>query len=123
MSGMVRFKFPTARRRGREYRIQHHDVRTTGPSRAARMLALAHHIERLIDGGELSGYAEAAQALGLTRARLTQVMKLMLLAPEIQERIFIGDPRGTERRLRRVVARPDWNEQFAICERTNEDAR
>ena len=93
------------------------------PSRVARMLALAHHIERLVETGELTGYAEAARVLGLTRARLTQVMKLLLLAPEIQEEILVTDPQVTERRLRRVVARPDWNEQFAICEWTNEDTR
>ena len=34
------------------------------PSRLARMLALAHHVERLIDTGELTGYAEAARVLG-----------------------------------------------------------
>ena len=87
------------------------------------MLALAHHIERLIDAGELSGYAEATRILGLTRARLTQVMKLLLLSPKIQEPILVADLRVTEHRLRRVVATSDWNEQLAIRERINEDAR
>lgn len=81
------------------------------PSRAARMLALAHHIERLVEAGELSGYAEAARALGLTRARLTQVMKLLLLAPEVQERVVQGRPELTERELRKVGGEPTWYSQ------------
>ena len=74
-------------------------------------LALAHHVERLVEAGELAGYAEAARALGLTRARLTQVMNLLLLAPEIQEAILLGDMRATERSLRRVVREPVWAQQ------------
>ncbi len=82
-----------------------------GPSRTARMLALAHHIERLIEAGELTGYAEAARSLGLTRARLTQVMNLLLLAPQIQERILTGELRRSERSTRYVVREPVWARQ------------
>ena len=88
--------------------------RSSGPSRAARMLALAHHIARQIDEGAIPDYATAAQALGLTRARLTQVMNLLLLAPEVQERIAVGEISVSERDLRRVSAEPDWNGQCAM---------
>ncbi len=86
------------------------------PSRTARMLALAHHVERLIDAGELSGYAEAARSLGLTRARLTQVMGLLLLAPKIQERILSGDLRASERSLRSAVREPGWERQVRLAD-------
>ncbi len=82
-----------------------------GPSRAARMLALAHHVERLVEAGELSGYAEAARALGVTRARMTQVMKLVLLAPEVQRRVVTGEMPATERALRGLVQAPEWCRQ------------
>ncbi len=85
-----------------------------GPSRTARMLALAHHVERLIEAGELESYSAAADALGLTRARLTQVMNLLLLAPKIQEGIATGELVLTERALRRVLADPVWDQQRAI---------
>ena len=75
------------------------------------MLALAHHVEQLIEAGELSGYSEAAQALGVTRARMTQVLNLLLLAPEIQERVLNGAMLATERRLRGIVREPHWTEQ------------
>ena len=79
--------------------------RPTGPSRAARMLALAHYIEHQIDDGAIPDYAAVARSLGLTRARLTQVMNLLLLAPEIQARIAVGELVLTARALRRVVGR------------------
>ena len=92
-------------------------------SRAARMFALAHHVERLVEAGELAGYAEAARALGLTRARLTQVMNLLLLAPEIQERVLAGELRGTERSLRRAALESDWDSQLAIVENITGETR
>jgi hypothetical protein len=81
-----------------------------GPSRTARMLALAHHIDRLVEDGTIPDYAAAARTLGLTRARLTQVMNLLLLAPEIQERVLTGEL-WTERSLRDVVAEAEWEGQ------------
>ena len=80
-------------------------------SRAARQLALAHHIERLVEVGELTGYAEAARVLGLTRARLTQIMNLLLLAPEIQEAIVSGNLVESERSMRGVVLEAEWQAQ------------
>lgn len=81
------------------------------PSRAARMLALAHHIERLVDGGSLESYAEAAEALGLTRARVTQLMNLLLLSPRVQEAILTSSLIDSERSLRTVLAQPHWPSQ------------
>ncbi len=86
------------------------------PSRSARMLALAHHISSLVEAEQLRDYAEAARALGLTRARLTQVMNLLLLAPDLQERILRDEANATERALRRVVRESAWDRQRAIIE-------
>ena len=56
--------------------------------RATRMLALAHKIDGMIRTGELRDLADAARAIGVTRARMTQIANLLLLAPEIQEAIL-----------------------------------
>lgn len=53
------------------------------PARVAVTLALAHTIQRAIDSGEIRDQAEAARRLGLTRARLTQILDLTLLAPDV----------------------------------------
>ncbi len=78
---------------------------TAGPSR---------NVERLVEAGELESYSVAADTLGLTRARLTQVMGLLLLAPEIQERILTGDLRASERALRRAVGESAWEQQKKV---------
>ena len=80
------------------------------------MLALAHHVERLVEAGELTGYAEAAKALGITRERMTQVKNLLLLAPEIQEAILMGELKATERALRGAVHEADWNGQSRVVQ-------
>ena len=88
-----------------------------GPSRAARMLALAHHIERQIEDGAIPDYATAARALGLTRARLTQIMNLLLLGPEVQKCVLLGEAKTTERSLRSTSAEADWNAQVQLLSR------
>jgi hypothetical protein len=71
------------------------------PTRIARMLALAIHVERLIDAGDLVDHADAARRLGLTRARLSQVAALTRLPIDVQEGILLGTVRASERDLRR----------------------
>ncbi len=81
------------------------------PCRAARLLALAHFIERQIEAGAFKSYGDAGRRIGMTAGRVTQVMNLLLLAPEIQESILVGEIRESERRLRQVVIQPDWSRQ------------
>ena len=77
------------------------------------MLALAHHVEREIKAGRIPDYASVARALGVTRARLTQVLNLLLLAPDIQECVLRGQI-PSERCLRAVVGEPNWTIQAAM---------
>lgn len=82
-----------------------------GPTPIARRVALAHHIEALIDAGEMSDYADAARRLALSRARLTQVCDLALLAPDIQEAVLLGCCEPRDRHLREVGRHPLWTDQ------------
>ncbi len=123
----VRCKFPVRRRDvgavGETVVAPLRPVQSTTPppSRAARMLALAHHVKRLIEVGELGDYAQAARVLGVTRARMTQVMGLVLLAPEIQERVLLGESAATGHALRRLVGVANWDEQLALSANSSED--
>jgi hypothetical protein len=56
--------------------------------RVARLMALALKFERLIQEGAVKDYAELARLGHVTRARLTQIMNLTLLAPSIQEELL-----------------------------------
>ncbi len=73
------------------------------------MLALAHYVERLVEEGTVASYAEAARQLGVTRARMTQILNLLNLSPRMQESLLLGKVYVSERELRQMVANPDWN--------------
>jgi len=81
--------------------------------RGARMLALCHVVERGIDAGQLRDLAHAAEFFGLSRARVTQVARLTDLAPDLQERLLMGDKNIHERHLRAALRSADWDQQRA----------
>ena len=87
--------------------------------RVTRLLALAQRIDGMIHSGEVRDLAEAARLAGVTRARMTQISNLLLMAPTIQEAILSlpFDKRGgatiIERELRAVVTDVEWQEQHA----------
>ena len=89
------------------------------PATVARRLALAHRIASDIESGHYADQADVARHHGLTRARLTQLMNLLLLAPDIQEEVlalkFAAGPQPvTERTLRRVLGSLVWEDQRAL---------
>lgn len=80
--------------------------------RTARLMALAIKFQGLVDRGEVPDYADLARLGYVTRARMTQIMNLLLLAPDIQEEILISKaPAVAERRLRRLAKIPTWEVQ------------
>lgn len=56
--------------------------------RISRYMALAIHFEDLIRQGVVIDYADLARLGHVTRARVTQIMNLRLLAPEIQDELL-----------------------------------
>ena len=86
------------------------------PARVAVMLALAHKIQQAIDSGTVRDRAEVARRLGFTRARVTHLMDLTLLAPDLQERVLDleaidGAEPFSERELRRTARERSWEKQ------------
>ena len=93
------------------------------PPRVACLLALAHKFEALVQSGRVRDYADLARAGRVSRARISQILKLLLLAPSIQEHILWLPPRAageepiTERHLRQVVIEPRWDRQCLLFEK------
>lgn len=54
-------------------------------------LVTARTIREKLDSGVYKNQKAAAQDLGVTPSRVSQVLRLLKLAPEIQERIILGD--------------------------------
>ncbi|NIO29510.1 MAG: hypothetical protein GTO29_13265 [Candidatus Latescibacteria bacterium] len=84
--------------------------------RLTRLLALAHRWNRLIEEGTVADRTEIARTMELSRARITQIMDLLYLAPEIQEYILFFPGRSKlrmvpERAVRSITCLPIWKEQ------------
>ena len=85
--------------------------------RVTRLLALAHKIDGMIRSGEVRNWADAARLVGVTRARMTQIAKVLLLGPKIQESLLNlsnvnrGPDPVTERALRDLAIQADWGKQ------------
>ena len=85
--------------------------------RVSRLMALAIRFDQLISDGVVADQAELARLGNVTRARVTQIMNLLNLAPDIQAAILFSPPVElgrdpvTERDLRPIVAVADWRKQ------------
>jgi DNA invertase Pin-like site-specific DNA recombinase len=71
--------------------------------RISRLLALALKMEQMIQEGTAKNYSELAHLGQVSAARITQVMNLLHLAPDIQEEILFGNT--PEDRLREAAIR------------------
>ncbi len=118
----VRFQSAGRRKVLRQEGVGQDEPQGRTPS-VARLMALAIRLEELIAAGHVPRYAGLARLVGVSRARLTQIANLTLLAPDIQEAILFlplvvkGREPITERHLRPLVAEPDWQRQRAQWER------
>jgi len=85
--------------------------------RVSRLMALAIRLDQLIRDGVVADQAELARLGHVSRARLTQIMNLLYLAPDLQEEIlFLPNFERrrdaiTEKQLRPIAATPSWNKQ------------
>jgi hypothetical protein len=85
--------------------------------RVSRLMALAIRFDQLIRDGVVADRAELARLGNVTRARLTQIMNLLSLAPDIQEELLLlpameqGRDTITEKVLRPIIAMECWNAQ------------
>ena len=122
VSARVRFE---PRRKGKRCLVRPAEKEATeGPwgrlPRITRLMALAIHFDGLIQSGVVTTYAELARRGNVTRARVTQIMNLLMLAPEIQEELLFlprweqGRGEVCLRDLQRVAAIIEWMEQWAF---------
>jgi hypothetical protein len=85
--------------------------------RVAKRMALALKFERLVREGAVKDYAELARLGHVTRARVTQIANLALLAPDIQEallflpRVESGRDPIILRDLQPIAMTLDWRKQ------------
>lgn len=94
------------------------------PARVAVLLATAHRFDEMLRSGAVSSLEQLARRLGVTRARVSQILMLTMLAPDVQEEVLaLRREEGKKRRvtevdLRRMVAEPEWAKQRALWVKT-----
>jgi hypothetical protein len=94
---------------------------TRGPEgrvpRVAKLMALAIRFDQLLLEGKVADQSELARLAHVTQPRMTQIMNLLHLAPDIQEEILhlppveAGHDPITERDLRPITRMRDWRQQ------------
>lgn len=123
MSITVKTKVHFGRGRGSRRELRDGEQPDTPPGRVprvAKLMALAIKFEQMVRDGVVADYAELARLGHVTRARMTQIMNLLHLAPEIQEELLFLPPveKGrdpvTERELRTVGRFSDWSQQRSV---------
>jgi len=93
------------------------DIEAGNIPRVSRLMALAIKFDGLVRCGEIRDYADLARLGYVTRARITQIMNLLNLAPDIQEEILFlprtvkGRDPIRERDVRPIAAVPHWHRQ------------
>jgi hypothetical protein len=91
--------------------------------RISRLMALAIRFENLLVAGEVTDYAELARLGHVTRARVTQIVNLLNLAPDIQEALLFLPPVEAGRdvikewQVRPIAATPGWTDQRRLWRR------
>jgi len=85
--------------------------------RISRLMAVAIRLDRLLISGEIGDITELARLGHVTQPRMSQILGLAMLAPDIQEqllflpRVTAGKPTINEKMLRPLAAEMDWDKQ------------
>jgi len=80
--------------------------------RISHLLALALKMEQMIQEGTVKKYSDLAKLGQVSAARITQIMNLLLLAPDIQEQLLCPEaPRLHESAVRRLSSIVLWSQQ------------
>jgi len=91
--------------------------------RVARLMALSLRLDELVRTGQVASYSALASLGQVTRARISQIVSLLHLAPDIQEAILFLPPtlRGRDAiilaDLMPIAACMDWRKQRRLWRR------
>jgi hypothetical protein len=95
--------------------------------RVARLMALAHRFDGLIREGVVAGQADLARLGRVSRPRITQIMNLLFLAPDVQEKLLFLPviERGRDRLklfdLLPIAGEWNWDKQRKLWQKLRTD--
>ncbi|WP_442510577.1 hypothetical protein SH528x_002212 [Novipirellula sp. SH528] len=88
--------------------------------RITRLMALAIRFDELLRSGRATGLQHIAEIGHVSQPRVSQILSLTLLAPDIQEALLFlprmtkGKPQISEKILRPLTKEMDWGKQRVL---------
>lgn len=88
--------------------------------RITRLMALAIRFDELLRSGRATGLQNIAEIGHVSQPRVSQILSLTLLAPDIQEELLFlprmkkGKPQISEKILRPLTMEMDWEKQRVL---------
>lgn len=85
--------------------------------RISRLIALAIRLQFMLESGHVTDVTELAELSHVSQPRMSQILALNLLAPDIQEellflpKVTVGRPKIHEKMLRDLTKQFDWEVQ------------
>ena len=116
----VRFEFPVELKRVNLRNLKRAPHIPSPLPGVLRSRVVGHQLQRCLKDKRAISLVELGRWLHLSHARISQVLSLTLLAPEIQEELLLAsDPDRvaiTEQRVRQIASEPDWQQQRRLWE-------
>ncbi len=85
--------------------------------RISKLVALTNRMQSMMDSGQVESFQQLAELGRISQPRMTQIMSLLNLAPDIQEELLYlpeviqGKAQIHERLLRPLTRETDWRVQ------------
>jgi hypothetical protein len=116
------FEYQIRKKGGKAGKNKTLQLDSTSTPRVKKLLQHAMEWKVMLESGKATDQAEIAHQQGLSRARVTQIMSLLRLAPEVQEYILAmaettGRSALSERLLRPITRIDDHRKQLKAFHR------
>jgi hypothetical protein len=117
----MRFEFAVDLKKIRHVESVHKDREIKKEPRLRQSLILSHQLQELFKSGKANDFIQVAGWLNMSYSRVSQLLNLVLLTPEIQEEIlFSKDDKIrhlTEWRICKIPILVDWQKQKEMWEK------
>ena len=118
MNNTLQFDFNVPIAKLKHIRLKKNQEEIQGEPHLRQSLILAYQIDQIIADGQAKDFTQAAQWLNMTKARLSQIISLLNLAPAIQEEVLLTDSpkirKISVQQILPITAESDWNQQILL---------
>ncbi|MBL7196967.1 MAG: hypothetical protein ISS47_02580 [Candidatus Omnitrophica bacterium] len=115
MDNALRFEFKVGLKELKHQRPKRKEAEIKKEPRLRQTLILAYHIQDIINESKAKDFTQIAKWLNMTKARLSQIMNFVNLAPSIQEEILVSKNNKinelTEYKIHDITTEVDWKKQ------------